>query len=210
MIGEKSEIRKEVKVEMSSEGDITMAEVTIETTKDGETTTETKTFTGTEEEVKAQIDAMKEVEVNIEKVPSAVPDRYPGYPDHNRLESVYSTLDQKTLNLITILFPHNETHAKAPMSRISSDNYSGCSIDHGSGILDIILESSGDVIAWMDADMSMPPKVLYQLVKSLENSDIAIASRYVEFGKDDRGRAFSVAARFYGTQGILEMGREMI
>jgi K(+)-stimulated pyrophosphate-energized sodium pump len=67
MIGEKSEIRKEVKVEMSSEGDITMAEVTIETTKDGETTTETKTFTGTEEEVKAQIDAMKEVEVNIEK-----------------------------------------------------------------------------------------------------------------------------------------------
>ena len=25
--------------------------------------------------------------VNIEKSQSAVPDRYPGYPDHNRLES---------------------------------------------------------------------------------------------------------------------------
>jgi K(+)-stimulated pyrophosphate-energized sodium pump len=67
MIGDKSEVKKEVMVEMSSEGDITTAKVTIETTKDGETTSETKTFTGTEEEVRAQIDAMKDVDVNIEK-----------------------------------------------------------------------------------------------------------------------------------------------
>ncbi len=62
-----SEAKKEVIVEMSSEGDITTAVVTIETTKDGETTSETKTFTGTEEEVKAQIEAMKDVDVKIEK-----------------------------------------------------------------------------------------------------------------------------------------------
>jgi K(+)-stimulated pyrophosphate-energized sodium pump len=67
MIGDKSEVKKEVMVKMSSEGDITTAEVTIETTQDGETTSDTKTFTGTEEEVRAQIDALKDVEVNIER-----------------------------------------------------------------------------------------------------------------------------------------------
>lgn len=67
MIDENAEVKKEIKVEMSTEGDVTTANVTIETTKDGETTSETKTFTGTEEEVKAQVDALKEEEVNVEK-----------------------------------------------------------------------------------------------------------------------------------------------
>jgi K(+)-stimulated pyrophosphate-energized sodium pump len=66
-ISDKAEVTREVKVEMSVEGDVTTANVTIETTKDGETTSETKTFTGTEDEVKAQIDALKDVEVNTVK-----------------------------------------------------------------------------------------------------------------------------------------------
>jgi K(+)-stimulated pyrophosphate-energized sodium pump len=65
MDADNAEIRREVKVEMSSEGDVTTANVIIETTKDGETTSETKTFSGTEEEVKAQIEALKDVEVKV-------------------------------------------------------------------------------------------------------------------------------------------------
>ena len=61
-----AEVTKEIKVEMSVEGDITTANVTIETSEDGETTIETKTFSGTEEEVQAQLDALKEVDVKIE------------------------------------------------------------------------------------------------------------------------------------------------
>jgi len=60
------DVTKEIRVEMGVEGDQTVATVTIETTKNGETTTETKTFKGTEEEVKAQVDAMKEAEVKVE------------------------------------------------------------------------------------------------------------------------------------------------
>ncbi len=67
MVADKAKVSKEVKVEMSTEGDVTTAKVTIETTRDGETTSETKTFTGTEEEVRAQIDALKDVDVNVEK-----------------------------------------------------------------------------------------------------------------------------------------------
>ncbi|AVI50210.1 sodium-translocating pyrophosphatase [Pukyongia salina] len=67
MVADKAKVSKEVKVEMSTEGDVTTAKVTIETTRDGETTSETKTFTGTEEEVRAQIEALKDVDVNVEK-----------------------------------------------------------------------------------------------------------------------------------------------
>jgi K(+)-stimulated pyrophosphate-energized sodium pump len=67
MIAEKSEVTKEVQVEMSTEGEEVTAKVTIKTTKDGETTSETKIFTGTEEEVKAQIEAMKDVDVKLVK-----------------------------------------------------------------------------------------------------------------------------------------------
>jgi K(+)-stimulated pyrophosphate-energized sodium pump len=59
---DRSEVSKEIKVEMSSEGDESIATVTIETTVDGETTTEEKVFRGTEAEVKAQVDALKDIE----------------------------------------------------------------------------------------------------------------------------------------------------
>jgi len=58
-----TEVKKEVMVKMSVDGDITTADVTIETTQDGKTTSETKTFSGTEAEVEAQLAALKDVEV---------------------------------------------------------------------------------------------------------------------------------------------------
>lgn len=47
-------------------------------------------------------------------------------------------------------------------------------------------ESQGDVVGWMDADMSMPPSALPEMLKSLDQYDIAIGSRYVRGGKDAR------------------------
>ncbi|MEZ4874711.1 MAG: sodium-translocating pyrophosphatase [Flavobacteriaceae bacterium] len=64
---EAEKVTKEVKVEMNKEGEETVANVTIMTTVNGETTSETKTFRGTEEEVKAQLEAMKEAEVKVEE-----------------------------------------------------------------------------------------------------------------------------------------------
>ena len=53
-------------------------------------------------------------EVNIEKSISAVQDRYPGYPEHNRLESVYS-LENESLNksISTLIFPNSNLLSKA-------------------------------------------------------------------------------------------------
>ena len=82
--------------------------------------------------------------VNIEKVQSAVQDRYPVYPEHNRLESVYEVNSEGNVNLTTVLFPHNASHPKPQMSRITEPGLTGSNIDHGGGLHDIILESFGN------------------------------------------------------------------
>ncbi len=66
---QKEEVRKEIRVEVNASGDDEIMEAVIvtKTTKDGETSIEEKTISGTEEEVKAAVEAMKDVEINIEK-----------------------------------------------------------------------------------------------------------------------------------------------
>ena len=60
-------IKKEVKVNMEKNDDGTVkAIVTTTTTENGEVTTEDKIFEGTEEEVKAKLDALKDVDVKME------------------------------------------------------------------------------------------------------------------------------------------------
>lgn len=54
----------------------------------------------------------------------------------------------------------------------------------------------GDVVVWMDCDLSMPPDVVPALVAAVDGGcDIAIGSRYVRGGRDAAhsltGRAFS-------------------
>lgn len=46
-------------------------------------------------------------------------------------------------NIATILFPFNNTHAKATMSRISGNGFTGAMLDHGSGTVDYVFESNG-------------------------------------------------------------------
>ncbi len=58
-----------------------------------------------------------------------------------------------------------------------------------------ILEARGDIIAWMDADMTMPPQVLAKLIAQLEEHHIALGSRYVEGGSDNRHALRTLASR---------------
>ncbi len=49
-----------------------------------------------------------------------------------------------------------------------------------------ILESTGDIVCWMDADMCMPAFVLKEMIDRLDTYDIVIGSRYASGGSDDR------------------------
>ncbi|MBX3003489.1 MAG: glycosyltransferase [Anaerolineales bacterium] len=58
-----------------------------------------------------------------------------------------------------------------------------------------ILEARGDILGWMDADMTMPAAVMNQLIEQLDHDHIAIGSRYVEGGSDNRHPVRTLASR---------------
>jgi len=55
--------------------------------------------------------------------------------------------------------------------------------------------AQGEVVAWMDCDLSMPPEVLPALLAATGQADLVAGSRYVRGGRDDgrslTGRLFS-------------------
>lgn len=49
-----------------------------------------------------------------------------------------------------------------------------------------IIESRGQIVGWMDADMCMPPSLLPGMIEKLNEYDIVVGSRYAPGGVDDR------------------------
>ncbi|HEY7370362.1 MAG TPA: polyprenol monophosphomannose synthase [Thermoanaerobaculia bacterium] len=58
-----------------------------------------------------------------------------------------------------------------------------------------ILESRGEIVGWMDADMCMPPAMLPGMVALLSEADVVVGSRYAPGGKDDRQPLRVLASR---------------
>lgn len=54
-----------------------------------------------------------------------------------------------------------------------------------------LMESQGEIVGWMDADLSMAVEALPQMIDRLEQAPVVIGSRYVGDGADDRS-AFRV------------------
>lgn len=59
-----------------------------------------------------------------------------------------------------------------------------------------IINAHGGYIVWLDCDMGMPPGLIPELIKGLDNYDIVIGSRYVFGGKDSRGLFRRLTSRF--------------
>ncbi|HUU82451.1 MAG TPA: polyprenol monophosphomannose synthase [Phycisphaerae bacterium] len=49
-----------------------------------------------------------------------------------------------------------------------------------------IIESRGDVVGWMDADMCMPPHLLPDMIAKLRDHDVVVGSRYAAGASDNR------------------------
>jgi len=69
-----------------------------------------------------------------------------------------------------------------------------------------ILEAKGEIIGWMDADMTMPPEVMNQLIEQLDENHIAIGSRYAEGGSDNRHPLRVYASRAVNALARLVLG----
>ncbi len=73
-----------------------------------------------------------------------------------------------------------------------------------------IIESQGDYIGWMDADMCHPPSLLPIMLTSLTECDVVIGSRYVKGGKDDRARSRVLTSRFINQLASLLLGHGIL
>lgn len=69
-----------------------------------------------------------------------------------------------------------------------------------------IIESRGQVVCWMDADMCMPPAMLPDMIDRLKDYDIVIGSRYVEGAKDDRTPLRVLSSRMINGLATLVLG----
>ena len=72
-----------------------------------------------------------------------------------------------------------------------------------------IIESTGEIICWMDADMCMPVDTLIQMIERLKECDLAIGSRYAPGGVDDRPPLRVWSSRFINGVARLVLGGQV-
>lgn len=69
-----------------------------------------------------------------------------------------------------------------------------------------IIETRGEIIGWMDADLSMPSSLLPIMIEKLKDHDIVIGSRYAEGGRDSRSRLRVAASRMINGLATFVLG----
>lgn len=69
-----------------------------------------------------------------------------------------------------------------------------------------IIESRGQVVGWMDADMCMPPSMLPNMIRKLDEYDIVVGSRYAPGGMDDRTPLRVISSRLINGLAGLVLG----
>lgn len=73
-----------------------------------------------------------------------------------------------------------------------------------------IIESRGDFIGWMDADMCHPPALLPTMLEHLKACDVVIGSRYMKGGKDDRNASRVWTSRLINRMATLVLGHGIL
>jgi len=82
--------------------------------------------------------------VEQELIPSGFLERTPSSGKHYRLTSVFPTDETGDARLLAVMFPANESHAAADLSRIAGEGYRGVAVEFRDGVQDFAIESAGD------------------------------------------------------------------
>ena len=107
-----------------------------------------------------------------------------------------------------------------PNIKIYSRRYRGLA----SAFLLGLINSSGDIVGWIDSNMKSAAAKLPEMIDQLNNNDIVLLSRYVEGGNDERDKLRSFASQFLNwiyqfalskeikdyTSGMFVMKREVL
>jgi hypothetical protein len=102
------------------------------------------------------------------------------------LYSTYGTDRNGKRNIVTILFPHDDTHAKAAMTRISASEYTGVSVALSRSVEDIAMESTGtSVVTYKDVSF-LALAAWYRLEQGLLSSYFVRKGRSLDDGSTPR------------------------
>ena len=114
---------------------------------------------------------------------------------YNEAQVIEDTIDQifKTLaNVEVILVDDNSNDGTLEIvKKIENKNlkiYSRKSRGLASAFLLGLINTSGEIVGWMDSNMGILSKRLPEMIKNLEENDLVILSRYVDGGLDKRSR----------------------
>lgn len=115
----------------------------------------------------------------------------PTYNESENIEKIIPLVNSalKNYNHEIVIVDDNSPDGTAEVAKKIAENYpiKGVVRDKKSGLASAILtgfmNSSGEILGVIDADMQHPPELMVSLIDKLRNGyDIAIASRYVEGG----------------------------
>jgi dolichol-phosphate mannosyltransferase len=72
-----------------------------------------------------------------------------------------------------------------------------------------LINSSGDIVGWIDSNMKSAAEKLPEMIDQLNNNDIVLLSRYVEGGDDKREKLRSLASQFLNLVYQLTLSKEI-
>ena len=72
-----------------------------------------------------------------------------------------------------------------------------------------LINSSGDIVGWVDSNMKSAAAKLPEMIDQLNNNDVVLLSRYVEGGDDKREKLRSFASRFLNWIYQLTLSKEI-
>ena len=72
-----------------------------------------------------------------------------------------------------------------------------------------LINSSGDIVGWVDSNMKSAAAKLPEMIDQLNNNDVVLLSRYAEGGDDKRDKLRSFASRFLNWIYQLTLSKEI-
>ena len=122
---------------------------------------------------------------------------------YNEAPFIVQTINEilnNTKNVEIILVDDNSTDGTLEkVKKINNPNikiYSRRFRGRASSFLLGLINSSGDIVGWVDSNMKTAAAKLPEMIDHLNNNDVVLLSRYVEGGDDKRDKLRSFASRF--------------
>ena len=142
----------------------------------------------------------------------------------NTINQIFKNLDNVEIILVDDNSPDGTFEIVKKMNNLNIKAYSRKVRGLGSAFLLGLINSSSDIVGWLDSNMGSLANRFPEMLELLKRNDVVILSRYVEGGKDLRSKQRVLSSKFINylcrvllsnkikdyTSGIFLMKREVL